>query len=86
MKVQTRNSLESPLEYNQDQTPLMNQGSLCDFLTISGVTQLLCSFRLVLEGKKDKDVADSSRLEFLKVFSKEFCFIRCRRKHIRAVK
>ena len=28
MKVQSHNSLEPPLEYNQDQTPLMNQGSL----------------------------------------------------------
>ena len=26
-KVQTYNSLEPPLEYNQDQTPLMTQGS-----------------------------------------------------------
>ena len=26
-----RNSLEPPLEYNQDQAPLMNQGSLRPF-------------------------------------------------------
>ena len=31
MKVQAHNSLEPPLEYNQDQVPLMNQGSLWPF-------------------------------------------------------
>ena len=28
MKLQTLSYLEPPLEYNQNQTPLMNQGSL----------------------------------------------------------
>ena len=28
MKVRIHSSSEPPLEYNQDQTPLMNQGSL----------------------------------------------------------
>ena len=28
MEVQDHSSLELPLEYNQDQTPLMNEGSL----------------------------------------------------------
>ena len=28
MKVQAHSSLETPLEYNQDQMPLMDQGSL----------------------------------------------------------
>ena len=28
MNVQAHNSLEPPLEHNQDQTPLMNQGLL----------------------------------------------------------
>ena len=37
MKVQAHNSLEPPLEYNQDQ-PLMNQGLLMTLLTILGVT------------------------------------------------
>ena len=35
------------------------------FLTILGVTELLCSFRLVLEGKLGKEIPESSRLEFL---------------------
>ena len=39
------------------------------FLTILGVTEILCSFRLVLEGKTGKEIPESSRLKFLKKFS-----------------
>ena len=50
MKFQAHNSLEKPLEYNQDQVSLLNQ--VCyDCLTILGVAEILCSFRLVLERK-----------------------------------
>ena len=35
------------------------------FLTILGVTEILCSFRLVLEGKTGKEIPESSRLKFL---------------------
>ena len=38
------------------------------FLTILGVTEILCSFRLVLEGKTGKEIPESSRLEFLETF------------------
>ena len=38
------------------------------FLTILGVTETLCSFRLVLEGKMGKEIPESSRLEFLEKF------------------
>ena len=38
------------------------------FLTILGVTEILCSFRLVLEGKTGKEIPQSSRLEFLERF------------------
>ena len=38
------------------------------FLTILGVMVILCSFRLVLEGKRGKQVVESSRLKFLKKF------------------
>ena len=38
------------------------------FLTILGVTDILCSFRLVLERKAVKDIPESSRLEFLENF------------------
>ena len=36
------------------------------FLTIFEVTKILCSFRLVLEGKADKGMPESSRLNFFK--------------------
>ena len=39
------------------------------FLTILGVTQILCSFKLVLEGKTDKETPESSRLEIKEKFS-----------------
>ena len=38
------------------------------FLTILGVMEILCSFRLVLEGKAGKEIPESSRLEFLEKF------------------
>ena len=39
------------------------------FLTILEVTEILCSFRLVLEGKTGKEIPESSRLEFSEKFS-----------------
>ena len=39
------------------------------FLTILGVIEILCSFKLVLEGKTGKEIPESSRLEFLEKFS-----------------
>ena len=38
------------------------------FLTILGVMEILCSFRLVLEGKTGKEISESSRLELLEKF------------------
>ena len=38
------------------------------FLNIVGITEVLCSFRLVLEGKTVKEMPKSSRLEFLEKF------------------
>ena len=38
------------------------------FLTILGVMDILCSFRLVLEGKTGKEIPESSRSEFLEKF------------------
>ena len=38
------------------------------FSTILGVTEILCSFRLVLEENTDKEIPESLRLEFLKKF------------------
>ena len=39
------------------------------FLTILGVTEILCNFRLVLEGKTGKEILESLRLGFLEKFS-----------------
>ena len=38
------------------------------FLTILGVTDILCSFKLFLKGKTGKEIPDSSRLEFIEKF------------------
>ena len=38
------------------------------FLTILGIMDILCSFRLVLEGKTGKEIPESSRIEFLEKF------------------
>ena len=39
------------------------------FLTILGVIEILCSFKLVLEGKTGREMPESSRLEFSEKFS-----------------
>ena len=39
------------------------------FLTILGFTEILQSFRLLLEGKTGKEIPELSRLEFLEKFS-----------------
>ena len=39
------------------------------FLTIWEVTEILCSFKLVLEWGTGKDIPESSRLEFLENFA-----------------
>ena len=38
------------------------------FLTLLGVMDILCCFRLVLEGKTGKEIPESSRFEFLEKF------------------
>ena len=40
-----------------------------DFLTLLGATEILCSFRLVLERETGKEVPKLSILEFLEKFS-----------------
>ena len=39
------------------------------FLTTLGDKEILCSFKLVLDGKTGKEIPESSRLEFLEKFS-----------------
>ena len=65
MKVKVHSSLEPALEYNQvfDKSRFIKT-----FLTILGVIDILCSFRLVLGGKAVKEMPESSRLEFLEKF------------------
>ena len=65
--VHAHSTLEPPLEYNQDQMPLANQDSLI-LLTILGVI-VICSFRLILEGKTGIEILESSKLESLRNFS-----------------
>ena len=38
-------------------------------MTILGVTEILCNFKLVLGGKTGKEIPQSSRLEFIEKFS-----------------
>ena len=38
------------------------------FVTVLRVTEILCSFRLVLEGKTGEEIPESSSLEFLEKF------------------
>ena len=45
-----------------------NESRFLMTITILGITEILCSFRLVLEGKTSKEVPKSSRLEFLEKF------------------
>ena len=39
------------------------------FLTIFGLTEILCTFKLVLQGKTGKEIPESSKLEVLEKFS-----------------
>ena len=39
------------------------------FLTILGDTEILCSFKVVLEGKTGKEIPELSRLEFIEKFA-----------------
>ena len=63
-------------EIQSDQMPLMNQASLWHFwhllwhfvITIFGVMEILCSFRLALEVETIEEIPDSSRLEFLEKY------------------
>ena len=64
MKVLAHSSLEPPLKastFNKSM-PVMT------FLTILGVKEILCSFRLVLERNVGKAIPESSRLELLEKF------------------
>ena len=68
MKVQAHISLEPPLEIQSGPDAFDESRFVMTFLTILGVMDILCSFRLVLEGKTGKEIQESSRFEFLEKF------------------
>ena len=68
MKIQTK--FFGTLKYKHDSMPLINIKVQYDLSNHLGSTGILCSFRLVLEGKKGKEIPESSRLEFLEKFCK----------------
>ena len=83
-KVQAHSSWEPPLEYNQGQPDVFGKSKfIMAFLTILGLTEILCSFRWVREGKICKDTWVIKIKVLRTVFSKQFCFIRCRRQNLR---
>ena len=56
------------------------------FLTNLGAIEILCSFRLVLDGRTSKDIPESSRFRVSrKVLRKRFCFIRYRRQYFQVI-
>ena len=68
-KIQTHSSLEPPPTKIQSGPDVFDKSRfVMTFWTILGVTEILCSFRLVLEGKTGKAIPESLRLEFLGKF------------------
>ena len=67
-KFPAHSSLKPPLEYNQDQA-FDKSRFIMTLLTILGVTEILCSFKWVLERKTGIEIPEWSRLEFLERFS-----------------
>ena len=65
MKVQIHNSSEPPLQSGP--YAFAESRLVMIFLTSFGVPEILCSFRLVLEGKAGKEIPESSRLELLEM-------------------
>ena len=68
MKVQAHSSLEPQLETNQYNHAFDKSRLVMTFSTNLGVTEILCSFRLVLEGEIGKEIPESLKLEFLEKF------------------
>ena len=75
--IDVENSLYQPLQFFRTTTGIQSGPDAFDesrfvitLLTILGlgVTEILCSFRLVLEGETGKEIPQSSRLEFLEKF------------------
>ena len=67
IKVQAHSSLEPPLEYYQDQTPLMNQGWLWPFQPSWNYRNIM-KFRITSGRETGKKTSESSGLGFLEKF------------------
>ena len=65
-KFQAHSSLEPPLDTIRS---FEKSSFVMIFLTLLGATEIVCSFRLVLERKTGKEMPEWSRLEFLEEFS-----------------
>ena len=48
--------------------PFYKSRFIINFLTILGVTKILCNFKLVPEGKLDKEIPESLRFQFVEMF------------------
>ena len=67
----------SDSQFLRTTTGIQSGPDACDesrfIISILGVKEILCSFRLVLEGKAGKGIPESSTLEFLeKILSNSF--------------
>ena len=48
--------------------PFYKSRFIINFLTILGVTKILCNFKLVPEWKLDKEIPESLRFQFVETF------------------
>ena len=70
MKVQAHSSLELPLEYNQDQTSLMNQGSLWHFNHLGSYGNIV---QFHISSRRENRMPESSRdTRFIKILTQYF--------------
>ena len=73
------------MEYNQDWTPLTNQG-LLDLFNYLGSYRSIMQFQISSRRENKRRNTRVIQIRFLRnVFRKQFCFIRCRRQHLRVV-
>ena len=69
MKVQAHSFFRTTTGIQSGPEAFDESSFVMTFLTIFGIMEILCNFRLVLEGKTGKEIPESSRLEFLEKFS-----------------
>ena len=84
-KVQAHSSLEPLLECIQNQTPLINQGSSWPFNHLGSYRNIMQFQISIRRENRLRDTWDIKIRVLRKVFSKQFCFITCRRQYLWAV-